>query len=42
MTKLEEARRLYFYKDRKKENLKKTKEKFITKRGVVWLDKLVI
>jgi len=37
MTKLEEARRLYFYKDRKKENLKKTKEKFITKRGVVWL-----
>jgi MoaA/NifB/PqqE/SkfB family radical SAM enzyme len=34
---LKEARKIYLYKDRKKENLEFTKEKSITKRGVVWL-----
>jgi MoaA/NifB/PqqE/SkfB family radical SAM enzyme len=34
---LQEARDLYFYKDRKKENLEFTKERTITRRGVLWL-----
>jgi MoaA/NifB/PqqE/SkfB family radical SAM enzyme len=34
---LEDARKLYFYENRKKENLKFTKERTITRRGVVWL-----
>ena len=34
---LQEAREIYFYKNRKKENLKFTKERTLTKRGVVWL-----
>ena len=34
---IKEAKQIYFYKDRKKEKLPTTKEKTITKRGVVWL-----
>jgi MoaA/NifB/PqqE/SkfB family radical SAM enzyme len=34
---LQEAREIYFYENRKKENLKFTNKRTITRRGVVWL-----
>ena len=34
---LQEAKKIYFYENRKKENLEFTKKRTLTKRGVVWL-----